>query len=96
MAKIDVYPAEVVEVNGSPTGPYPAAPASTFRYTVDVVKPGGVQRVTNDNPNCQRWPDSIKVTPILPGTAVLVFCIEDKVVMADRELPDFTPCTPPP
>jgi hypothetical protein len=96
MEKIEIYPAEVVEVNGSPTGPYPPGPASGFRYTVDVVKPGGTQRVANVKPNVQRWPDQINVTPILPGTAVLVFCIEDKVVMADRELPHFTPCVPPP
>jgi hypothetical protein len=92
MANIAVYPAEVVEVNGSPKGPFQAGPATSFTYTVDVVKPGGVQRVHNVKPNVQRWPDIIKVTPILPGTAVLVFDIEGNIVMCDREHPDFTPC----
>lgn len=95
MAQIESYPGEVVAINGSETGPWPPAPASSFTYDVNVCLPGGMQLKQGCKPNVERWPDELNSTPIRIGTLVTVYVIGDKVVMADRELPFFAPCPPP-
>lgn len=95
MARIEQYPAEVVEINGTATGPWPPARASSFTYTVDICMAGGMQRKYGVKPNVERWPDTQNVNPIRIGTLVTVYIIGDKVVMADRELPYVEPCPPP-
>lgn len=95
MENVRSHPAEVVEINGTATGPWPPGAASSFTYTVDICLPSGMQRKTGVKPNVERWPDSQKVNPIRIGTLVTVYVIGDKVVMADRELPFTEECPPP-
>jgi len=87
------YPGEVVAINGTSTGPWAPAPATSFTYHVDVTMDDQVRRLENIKPNCERWPDSLNVSPIAIGTLVTVFTVGTAHVLDARELPHFAPCS---
>jgi hypothetical protein len=89
---IQSFPAEVADVIG-PGGPGGHAPASAYTYAVDLSTNDGVVRVVGAFPSVERYPDTMDVTPIKPGTLVTAFQFRDTVVLGSRELPYFRPCT---
>lgn len=91
MSAVAVYPAQVVEVNGSTT-PLPPGPASSFKYTLDVTMNDATRRITGVTPLSERWPDSYDVNHIAIGKVVLVYRVADKLGMVWSELPATGTC----
>ena len=89
------YPAEVVGINGTNTGPWQPGPSSSFTYTLDVTMDDKVRTFAGVKPNTERWSDQLDATPIRIGTLVNVFIVGTRIVMDARELPYWRPCPSP-
>lgn len=88
-----LYPAKVIAVNGSASGPYTHGRASSFDYDLQVVTDQGSTIVRGIKPQERRWPDEVDVWPFTPPEVVLVYEIGGRLYMKDAErVPYFAPC----
>lgn len=90
---IQSFPAEVADVIGG-GGPGSHGPATGYTYALDLCTNDGTVRVAGASPSVERYPDTIDVTPLKPGTMVTAYqYAKDLVLIGTRELPYFRPCT---
>lgn len=89
------YPAQIVAINGSATGPWAPAAASTFTYDVDVTTESGSKVFRGCAVSEERWPDTVDCNPIRINSLVQVFIIGSRAVVGGRELPHFQECPTP-
>lgn len=94
MIPVKVYPARVVAVNGSATGPFLPAPSSTFKYDLEVTMDDGVRLLRGVVPAGHRWSDSVKMWPFIPEDVVFVHRVGTSLVMKDAEAEPFVEACP--
>lgn len=92
MKNIIPCPVEITDViGGSPTS---HGPASQYKYAGLISTQRGTIQLADLVPKVDRYPDTIDVRPIQPGTLAPAFLVGDTLSLAWREIPYFAPCGP--
>jgi len=86
MNSVKVYPAAIVAVNGSTTGPFSPGASSSFVYTVAVTMDDGVKQFVGIAPPASvRQPDTFDMFPLQIGEVVFCYRVGERVMLKDCE-----------